>query len=45
MSQIFGEVLRQILVALIYVVLIAIAIKLGISFAKKKNEKKTASEN
>ena len=39
--RIFGEFLKQIILVIFYLALIVLAVKLGVSMAKKKNLNKT----
>lgn len=43
MNAILGEFARQIILVIFYVILIIVAVRLGIMFAKKKNAKDNAS--
>lgn len=43
MNAILGEFARQIILVIFYVILIIVAVRLGIMFAKKKNAKENSS--
>lgn len=42
--EILGEFIKQIVVAIFFIIIIIAAVRLGISMAKKKNEKEGNSE-
>lgn len=43
MNAIFGEFARQIILVVFYLIVIIVAVRLGIMFAKNKNTKDNAS--
>lgn len=43
MNAILGEFARQIILVVFYVIVIIIAVRLGVMFAKKKNAKESAA--
>ncbi len=45
MNAIFSEFARQIILVIFYVLVMIVAVRLGIMFAKNKNAKKTTSNN